>query len=178
MAIGSDKFNSNFSLVDYIRFRLGDKDKVLFSDDELRLVIEDHFCPCTSTRTTKTPTGDSDSLVYRDCCKEPVYLTKVFDGSTDVTDNSGVFVTEGPSLKITFDTAPTGTVTATVFTVDFPLIMRDLYLALAEKAAQDPQFQSFGDITLNDAATADNLRKKAYDWQGTRQIDTRRTNGF
>ena len=166
MAIGSEKLNSNYSIKDYIRFLVGDKDSSLFSDKELTFIIEDHLGTQAQSSGVVLTSNTAGTVYRRTSCRTPVYLTSIYEDATDVTDNSGVFVQEGPFLKVSFDTAPTGTVTATFYKVDFPRTMRDIYLAIASDKVKVSVFQSFGDITIDQSTLEQQLRQKAYHWQG------------
>ena len=154
------------SFKDRVRQQLGDKEKLLFDDDELDSFIEGHSAPF---RTNVTLAAHDNK--YKLCCCTPVNDLRLDSGY----DVDGVYTLDEGSGTIVFDVndpANSGTPPAdgdtmeiSYYEVDYAELMSELFWTLSSNHAKLAVASSVMGVSMNLTALSDLFFKKSTQWK-------------
>jgi hypothetical protein len=150
--------------IDYIRMLLSDKDKLIFSDDELEGIIE-RF----TEQTPVTSNASVYGLKYKieGCCSDPIKDLTVTSG-----DTGAVYLIDEWSGTIYLNTADpdyalVGTpnpITVEYWEVDINGLMRELCIIISNSTTKLATIQSIGGLSINSSQLSSEYNLQAQRW--------------
>lgn len=127
------------TLIDHIRSQLGDKDGLLFNEDQLKSYISKWTCTCI---TTATPVACSNRFRICGCCApgREIYQLTVTSGEDGAT-----YILDEFAAEVWFDTSADGapaapadgdSITVTFYQVNKAALLSELFLELSSNNAK------------------------------------------
>lgn len=154
--------------IDWVRENLGDTDKLLFSEDQLKSYISKWTCTCI---TTATPVACSNRFRICGCFSagEAVYLLEVTsgeDGATYIVDEYAAEVWFDP----TADGAPAAptdgdTITVTFYRVNRAEVMSELFFELSSNHAKLKIMYDMSEMKMDLRQLTDSFYAQAVRWK-------------
>jgi len=153
--------------IDWVRENLGDTDKLLFTEDQLKSYINKWTLTCI---TTTTPTACSNRFRICGCCTagESIYNLTVTSGVAGAT-----YILDEYAAEVWFDEYADGapadpadgdTITVTFFRVNRCALMSELFLELSSNHAKLTIYYNMTGMAMSLKDLSDAFYKQSVRW--------------